>query len=137
MEKCPTEHLSEVAGTHRLKELAVLRTARKVAVGAVVDDSTVSAIASACGVEEESVSDFLVSYPGLGEESRGAGICTDLVCHLRGATRFRARLRENPDCLGPGFEGISPVSCLGLCFQAPVLRDREGNFHRLDPGPQS
>ncbi len=131
------ERVEELAGSYEHKELAVLGIAREVAAKTLIDDTAVSSIAEACGVDAELVSDLFASYPDLGEERCGAGLCTDLTCYLRGASTLLDRLRDDPGCLGSEFEGISPVSCLGLCFQAPVLRDREGNFHRLDPGSVS
>lgn len=55
---------------------------------------------------------FRLTPPPVGE----IRVCTDLACHLRGASGVLARLQSTaPD----GVE-VHPCSCLGLCDQAPA-----------------
>lgn len=58
-------------------------------------------------------------------------VCRDMTCHLRGAERLTADLRQRFQEMGKGVVDIHERSCLGQCDFAPALTINETLFRNV------
>src|SRR5262245_53644560 len=60
-------------------------------------------------------------------------VCTDMSCHLQGATALRSAVEGRVVQLGPAGVVIQPTSCLGQCDRAPAASINDTIFAGLTP----
>jgi NADH:ubiquinone oxidoreductase subunit F (NADH-binding)/NADH:ubiquinone oxidoreductase subunit E len=61
------------------------------------------------------------------------GVCADLSCHLRGADRLAAAIRQRTQALGAKVE-VKETSCLGQCDRAPAISVNDRIFPHATAG---